>query len=325
MRRKLVWLVLALLVIVYLNNSSLLAGAREGRPTLLAHRGVAQTFPMDGLTSDTCTAERIFPPEHEYLENTIPSIAAAFAAGADVVELDIHPTTDGEFAVFHDWTVDCRTDGQGVTRELTLAELQGLDIGYGYTADSGQTFPFRGKGSGMMPSLDEVLASFPAQSLLIHIKSNDPEEGVQLANYLSTVPEAQLERLAVYGGDEPIRTLRERLPEVRVMSVATMKACLMPYLALGWTGYVPAACDHTQLHLPEEVAPWLWGWPNRFVQRMAANETRVILVAGDGGFSEGFDTVEDLERLPDGYQGGIWTNRIERIGPVILGQGNLEK
>ena len=35
---------------------------------------------------------------------------AAFAAGADIVELDIHPTTDGQFAVFHDWTLDCRTE-----------------------------------------------------------------------------------------------------------------------------------------------------------------------------------------------------------------------
>ena len=46
---------------------------------------------------------------------------AGFAAGADVVELDVHPTTDGEFAVFHDWTLDCRTDGHGVTREHSMA------------------------------------------------------------------------------------------------------------------------------------------------------------------------------------------------------------
>jgi len=52
---------------------------------------------------------------------------AAFAAGADIVEFDIHPTTDGHFAVFHDWTLDWRTDGRGVTRERTLAELKALD------------------------------------------------------------------------------------------------------------------------------------------------------------------------------------------------------
>ena len=45
--------------------------------------------------------------------------------------------------------------------------------------------------------------------------------------------------------------------------------------------------------------------------------TRVILVAGDGGWSEGFDKKQDLERLPKNYTGGIWTNRIDKIAPII--------
>ena len=51
---------------------------------------------------------------------------------------------------------------------------------------------------------------------------------------------------------------------------------------------------------------------------MNASDARVILVAGDGGFSEGFDTVEDLARLPKGYQGGVWTNRIDLIAPALM-------
>ena len=86
---------------------------------------------------------------------------AAFAAGADVVEFDVHPTTDGKFAVFHDWTARLPHRGQGRHARASLAELKALDIGYGYTADGGKTFPFRGKGVGLMPSLDEVLATFP--------------------------------------------------------------------------------------------------------------------------------------------------------------------
>ena len=49
--------------------------------TVISHRGVHQTFPLAGLTSETCTASIIHPPTHAFLENTIPSIAAAFAAG----------------------------------------------------------------------------------------------------------------------------------------------------------------------------------------------------------------------------------------------------
>src|SRR5262245_11579724 len=129
---------------------------------------------------------------------------AAFDAGADVVELDIHATTDGQFAIIHDWTLDCRTDGSGPTRQHTLAELQALDIGYGYTADGGKSYPFRGKGVGLMPSLDEVLAAFPGKRLLIDIKSNEPTDGAKLADRLARLPPEQLAKIMVYGGDRPV-------------------------------------------------------------------------------------------------------------------------
>ncbi|TCL75159.1 glycerophosphoryl diester phosphodiesterase [Hydrogenispora ethanolica] len=315
--RRIALIVLGFSVLVYLNNSSWTARPRAVRPWLLAHRGLAQTFHTEGLTNETCTARRIDPPEHPYLENTIPSMAAAFAAGADVVELDIQPTRDGWWAVFHDWTLDCRTDGQGVTREHTLAELKALDIGYGYTADNGKTYPFRGKGIGLLPTLPEVLARFPERAFLIHIKSNDPAEGRLLARYLKTLPPPRRARLAVYGGDQPIAALQRGLPELRVMSRASLIRSLLSYMALGWTGYVPAACRDTEIHLPVKFAHWLWGWPNRFLERMAAANTRVIVVAGSGEFSEGFDTPESLKQLPPDYWGGIWTNRIDCIAPLF--------
>ncbi|MDQ0246426.1 glycerophosphoryl diester phosphodiesterase [Bacillus fengqiuensis] len=316
MKTKIIMFFLALFLFIYVNNSSLFAAQKDETPLLLAHRGLAQTFTMEGIENDTCTAERIYEPEHPYLENTLPSMEAAFEAGADIVEFDVHPTKDGQFAVFHDWTLDCRTNGEGVTRDYTMDELKTLDIGYGYTADNGKTYPFRGKGVGLMPSLEEVLSHFPDRSFLIHIKSNDPTEGTQLARYLSTLPEKRLSQLAVYGGDEPIASLKEELPNLRVMSKATLKSCLLPYIAAGWTGYVPAACENTQLHIPEKIAPWLWGWSNEFLNRMEEANTRVIVVAGGGGFSEGFDTTEDINRLPADYNGVIWTNRIDRIAPL---------
>jgi glycerophosphoryl diester phosphodiesterase len=319
--KRIMKIVLAVFVILaafmFVNNTTLFTKSEEGSPLLLAHRGMPQTFPMEGIESDTCTAERIYEPEHPYLENTLPSMEAAFEAGADVVEFDVQPTKDGQFAIFHDWTLECRTDGEGVTREHTMEELKQLDIGYGYTADDGKSYPFRGKGVGLIPSLDEVLAYFPEGSFLIHIKSDDPEEGAQLARYLSELPKERLRQLTVYGGDQPIEALKEQLPELRVMSIATMKSCLLPYMAAGWTGYVPSDCHNKQIHIPEKYAKWMWGWPDKFIKRLEDAGTRVILVAGDGGWSEGFDTPEDLERLPAGYSGGVWTNRIEKVAPVL--------
>lgn len=319
MRRSLV-VAAAIVVAILLNNTSLFAPAGNGTPLLVAHRGLAQTFSTEGLTNETCTATRIDPPRHQFLENTVASMEASFEAGADVVELDIHPTTDGQFAVFHDWTVDCRTNGTGVTREHTLAELKGLDIGYGYTADGGATFPFRGKGVGLMPSLDEVLAAFPGRRLLINVKSNDAAEGVQLAETLARLAPAERARLAVYGGDLPIEEVRSRLPDVQAMSKGSLKRCALRYAAIGWSGYVPEDCRHTIVLLPTNYAWLAWGWPERLVRRLRAAGTDVFLAGvysrGDAGTS-GIDSEAQLQALPAGYDGGIWTNRIDVIGKVV--------
>lgn len=316
LRSKILWILIGFGLLVYLTNSSFLVKPGAGRTFLLAHRGLGQEFSKAGITNETNTARRIYPPEHPYLENTIPSMERAFALGADVVELDIHLTRDGQFAVFHDWTLDYRTNGHGVTHDHTMAELKQLDIGYGYTADGGKTFPFRGKGIGMMPTLDEVMRRFHGREFLIDIKSNDPREGEALARYLARFSRQRQAQLAVYGGDRPIAALHRQLPGLRVMSKDSLLKGLIRYLAIGWTGYVPRSCRNTEIHLPLKYARFLWGWPNRFLQRMATVNTRVVLVQGNGKFSEGFDQPEDLKRLPPGYTGYIWTNRIDRIGPV---------
>ncbi|OKO91236.1 glycerophosphodiester phosphodiesterase [Bradyrhizobium sp. NAS80.1] len=303
---------------VYINNTSLLALHRDGKPVLLAHRGLAQRFDERDVKNDTCTAARMLPPAHDYLENTVRSMRASFDAGADVVELDVHPTTDGEFAVFHDWTLDCRTDGQGITREQSMAKLKMLDIGYGYTADGGKTFPFRGKGVGMMPALSEVLGVFPDRRLLINVKSRDAKEGEKLAAVLNALPSGQRRMIMVYGGDEPIEVVRRLTPDVRTISRAAIRSCLIRYIGYGWTGLVPAACRDAIVLVPINVAPWLWGWPNRFLARMDdANSAVFVLGPYNGGeFSTGIDTPELFARLPQGYPGGVWTNEIEAIAAI---------
>ena len=309
---------LVLVLFVFLNNTNLLASRHPGEPVLLAHRGLAQEFDRTDLQRDTCTAERMRPTGHDYLENTIPSMAAAFALGADVVEFDVHPTTDGQFAVFHDWTLDCRTEGQGVTHDHSMVELKTLDVGYGYTADGGKTYPFRGKGKGMMPSLDDVLARFPNRSFLINIKSGDSREGTLLARRLGQLSPERRDRLMVYGDERPLSVLRGRLPDIRTLSRVTIKACLLRYIAYGWTGIVPSACKRRLIAVPINVAPWLWGWPDRFLNRMEGAGS-LTFVQGDyhGGWSTGIDTMEDLARLLEDYSGGILTDRIDVVAPAV--------
>jgi len=317
MLRKLLLVLAILASALFLFNTSWLASPPAGEGlTLIAHRGVHQTYNRANLGRDECTATRIYPPEHDFQENTLPSMQAAFAAGAGIVEIDIHPTTDGHFAVFHDWTTDCRTDGGGVTRKQSLAELQKLDVGYGYTADGGKTFPFRGKGVGQMPSLQDVLTRFPDGKFLINFKSRDKMEADRLKALLDEHPDWEPLIWGVYGGGAPTERMTEIAPGMRGFTTGQVKTCLKTYLALGWSGYVPEDCRNTQILVPTNYAGWLWGWPNRFLQRMHENGTEVILSGPPKG-SNGIDTTEDLGAIPDGFSGYIWTNRIERIGPQL--------
>jgi glycerophosphoryl diester phosphodiesterase len=294
------------------------ADAGRMTPLLLAHRGIAQRFDERDVQNDTCTAQRMLAPSHELLENTLPSIAASFDAGADLVEIDVHPTTDGHFAVFHDWTLDCRTDGRGVTREHSLQQLKQLDVGYGYTADGGKTFPFRGKGVGLMPSLDEVLQAFPSRRFVINVKSRDPAEGVRLAEALLRLPEQQRRGLIVYGGDEPVAEFRRRVDDVRTASRASLRSCLLGQAVAGWTGHVPDSCRRAMVLVPINFTWLMWGWPDRFVAQMEAAGSEVFVIGPyRGGFTSGIDTAEDLAQLPPGYVGGIWTNEIDWLAKAL--------
>ncbi len=58
---------LLLVAFAIYNNASLTTAPRSVRPMLLAHRGLAQTFDLTGVTGETCTASRIHLPEHPYL------------------------------------------------------------------------------------------------------------------------------------------------------------------------------------------------------------------------------------------------------------------
>lgn len=62
-------------------------------------------------------------------ENTLAAFRNALAIGADVLEMDLHVTIDGEVVVIHDPTLDRTTTGHGFVRATTLADLRRLDAG----------------------------------------------------------------------------------------------------------------------------------------------------------------------------------------------------
>ncbi len=102
-------------------------------PRVLAHRGLATEAP----------------------ENTLAAFQAAVDAGVAIVETDVHATRDGVVVVAHDPDLQ-RVAGRATSiEELTLVELQAIDLG------AGQTFP----------TLAEVLAAFPDIRFNVDVKS----------------------------------------------------------------------------------------------------------------------------------------------------------
>ena len=309
---------MAAVATVYLLNASWLAHP-NGEVFVLAHRGPHQRFHREGITNDSCTAAQSLPITHGYLENTVPSLDAAFRLGADTVELDVHPTTDGEFAVFHDWSLGCRTDGKGVTRDQTMAYLRTLDIAYGYTADGGKTYPLRGQGVGLMPTLEEVLRRFPGHRFWINIKSNDPTEGDRLAAYLQG-RKLDVRPLVIVGDVKPGERVRARLPNAQVLTKRQTLDCTYGYVLWGWLDRVPSACRGAIVVVPLNLRHLAWGWPNRFLVRMQKAGATVYL-GGDADFKrgsvDGLDSDDQLRKVPPDWKGGVITDRIEVVGPLL--------
>src|SRR5699024_12746532 len=62
-------------------------------------------------------------------ENTLPALAAAGFAGADLIEIDVQVGRDGAGVIIHDDSVDRTTDAAGPVNTLDTAEVARLDAG----------------------------------------------------------------------------------------------------------------------------------------------------------------------------------------------------
>jgi hypothetical protein len=83
---------------------------------------------------------------------------------------------------------------------------------------------------------------------------------------------------------------------------------------------VPEILRNAEIHLPLRYAKLLWGWPDRFMERMEEAGVFFVLVDGEGRWSEGFDTEEDIARIPPGFRVGYGPN-----GSISLGLYMTEK
>lgn len=119
----------------------------QPRPLVIAHQGGDGLWPSD----------------------TMYAFERAVAMGVDMLEMDLHVTSDGGLVLMHDETVDRTTDGTGRLEDMTLAEVKALDAGYRWTPDDGQTFPYRGQGI-TVATAEELFQTFSEMAMNIEIK-----------------------------------------------------------------------------------------------------------------------------------------------------------
>ncbi|MDR0991110.1 MAG: glycerophosphodiester phosphodiesterase [Propionibacteriaceae bacterium] len=97
-------------------------------------------------------------------ENTLAAFQAAVELGADGVELDVQLTADGQLVVFHDERLERLTDGRGLVRDHTLAELKQLRV-------AGP--PVAGADTATIPTLADVFILLAGTGLEINVEIKD--------------------------------------------------------------------------------------------------------------------------------------------------------
>lgn len=88
-------------------------------------------------------------------ENSLYAFARAVELGYRYLETDVHASADGHLLAFHDKVLDRVSDATGVVAELPFAAIRAARIA----------------GRDQIPTLDEVLESFPETKLNIDIKA----------------------------------------------------------------------------------------------------------------------------------------------------------
>jgi glycerophosphoryl diester phosphodiesterase len=151
------------------------AAARQaGKPIVIGHRGAAGLLP----------------------ENTLAAFARACELGADILELDVLASADGELVVHHDFRLKPETtrmpDGKWLpsepripVKDQALAQLKTYDVGrLKPGTEYARRYPDQAPADGQrIPTLGEVVQLMRAQcapsaKLLIEVKTSPEEAGM---------------------------------------------------------------------------------------------------------------------------------------------------
>ncbi|MBX7057706.1 MAG: hypothetical protein K1X75_06535 [Leptospirales bacterium] len=181
-------------------------------------------------------------PAH-YPENTLASFAGALAAGADILELDVHCTRDGVVVVHHDESLERSAGDPRLIRDLSFSELRQINVAARLSPSAllpESRAVLQGR-SFQAPTLAEVLDAFPAARINIEIKQKAPPMEQQLWAVLQQKKALQRVMVGSVSADA-LQRLRQ-LSNGAVLTSAAMSEVVRFYLGcrLGRRMRVPFA------------------------------------------------------------------------------------
>ncbi len=314
LRRAAFLLALALLVLTFV-NASWIVGDRPGRARMIANGGIAQDY-VPGAHVLPCPAQAILPPLHPIFEDTVRGVLTAHRMGADFVAIDLVRTADGALVLFPQTDLGCRTEASGPVSAHTLADLRKLDLGYGYSADHGASFPLRGRGRGLIATLDELLYADPRVALVYRFPGNDPaaiDLAIRVLRAHGHDPVALGE--GFIGSTAVTDAAKRAFPRVWTLVPDRATGCVSSYRWLGWSGIVPTACRGTGAIVPLESTLTLWGWPARFEQRIEPGGA--VVLAQQAADGTGLRHSRELSDVPAAFRGYVMIDNYWTVGPAL--------
>lgn len=142
--------------------------------------------------------------------------------------------------------------------------------------------------------------------------------GANAAKALLAALPASDRRHILIGDEAAVAAAKAERPAMRAFTVAKARQCAADYRG-SLLGSVPESCTNGVMLLTlDELGFTLWGWPNRFLDRMAKAKTTVIIAQDvTDGEIKGLTDVRQYGAIASSFNGYVWVDRIEELGPAL--------
>lgn len=235
--------------------------SRPRRPLVIAHRGASGTLP----------------------ENTLPAYQLAIDQRADMIEIDLHRTRDGELVVTHDEDL-AGLGGQGEIAQASAAEVAALDAG----------------GGEHVPTLEQVLDAFGERipfNLEFKRGRGGDYDGLEATTLAAVEKRGLLDRTLFSSfGDPILERLRARSPSARLALLLSPRRPERPI-------------ERARALNAEAINPSRYLVTPELISAAHAEGLKV--------FPYTIDAEEELQRLLDLGVDGIFTNFPARLRALV--------